>query len=369
MFYAEMKKIWKPGIVALIIIISVLLFSAFMLRCVKPFLFDDGSDRTEVTLELCSSFIDKYGNTIEEDEFVEIENEYKQLLYGANTMIAETDLFLQNGIDDYEDYFQYMQNAILGYDGYDYNTYAEMREQIIQATGKSSMYFEIYEDIIQQYKSAGTGRTSIMPFEILAYANDYFVSMIIWCLICIFLIAAPVMVNDRANHMIANQYSSKKGKKIHRTQYLCMTLSVLITVSIITLVAMLIWKATGTLQYAGSGISSFLNSETSVLPLTYGRFILCFIIITYLLTLGIANIVFYLSAKSVNAINMLIKAIPVLIAGCFVGLFMEGLLCESNSIYKILHITGCELIVALVIFVVGVFLNVRNYRTLRRSDY
>lgn len=369
MFFAEMKKIWKPGIAALIVIISVLLFSTFMLRCVKPFLFHDGNDSTEVTLELCISLIDKYGNTIEENEFAEIENEYKQLLYGANTMIAETDLFLQNGINDYEDYFQYMQNAIQGYDGYSYNTYAEMRDLIIQATGKSSMYFEIYEEIMQQYKSAGTGRTSILPFEILAYANEYFASMIVWCLICAFLIAAPVMVNDRANHVIANQYSSKKGKKIHKTQYLCMTLSVLITVSIIILVAMLIWKATGTLHYAGSEISSFLNSETSVLPLTYGRFILCFIIITYLLTLGIANIVFYLSAKSVNAVNMLIKAIPVLIAGCFIGLFMRGLLCESNSIYKILHITGCELIVALVIFVVGIFLNVRNYRTLRRSDY
>lgn len=369
MFMAEMKKIWKTGIIALIIIISILLFSTFMLRCVTPFLYDDGSDSTEVTLELYSGFIDKYGNTIDENEFVEIENEYTQLLYGANAMIKETDLFIQNDVHDYEDYFQYMQNAIQGYDGYDYNIYAQMRELIIQATGKSSMYIEIYEDFMQQYKSADTDRTSILPFEILAYANDYFVSVIIWCLLCAFLIAAPVMVNDRASHVVANQYSSKKGKKIYRTQYLCMMLSVLVIVSIITLISMLIWKTTGTLQYANSEISSFLNSETSVLPLTYGRFILYFIIIAYLLTLGIANIVFFLSSKSVNAINMLIKAIPVLIAGCFLGLFMNGLFCEINRIYKLFHIAGCELIIVLVIFVIGVFLNVKNYRTLLRKDY
>lgn len=148
MFCAEMKKIWKPGTTALIIIISVLFFSAFMLRCVKPFQSDAASDSTGTTLELCSSFIDKYRNTIEANEFAEIENEYKQLLYGANAMIAQTDLFRQNGIHNYEGYLQYMQNAIFGYEGYDYNTYAKMRELIIQESGRSSMYFEAYEDIM-----------------------------------------------------------------------------------------------------------------------------------------------------------------------------------------------------------------------------
>lgn len=369
MFFAEMKKIWKPGTIVLTVIISVLLFSTFMLRCVKPFLFSDGNESTEVTLELCSDLIDKYGHTIEAAEFVEIEKDYMCLLYGANAMIAETELFVQNDVHDYEEYFQYMQNAILGYEGYSYNTYAEMRDLIVQATGASAMYLETYEDIIQQYKSSSTTRTSILPFEILAYTNDYFTAMIIWCLICSFLIAAPVMVNDRANHVIANQYSSKKGKKVHKLQYQCMTLSVLITVSIISLITLLIWNKTGTSPYANSEIASFLNSVTAVFPLTYGGLILCFILIAYLLTLGIANIVFYLSAKSVNAVNMLFKTLPILIVGCFTGLSMEGLLCESNRLYKFLHIPGCELIVILIVLMIGVFLNIRNYRALQRSDY
>lgn len=77
---------------------------------------------------------------------------------------------------------------------------------------------------------------------------------------------------------------------------------------------------------------------------------------------------YYLSANSTNAINMLIKTIPVLIAGCLVGLLMQGALCESNSIYNILHIPYCELIIALIIFGAGIFLNFGNYRVLRRND-
>lgn len=368
MFGAEMKKIWTPGIIVLVTTISLLLFFSFMSRWVKPFQFNDGTDKLDVTLELCNDLIDKYGNSIEADEFAEIENEYKQLLSGASTIIAENDLFMQNGIHDYEDYFQYMQNAISGYEGYDYNTYSEMRSLIVQGTEKSSIYLEVYENVIRQYKAAGKDRTNILPFEILVYSNNYFVYLIIWCLICAFLFAAPVMVNDRANNVTANQYSSKRGKKLYRTQYMCMVISVIVIVSIIALTALFVWRTTGTLQYANSEIASFLNMETSVIPLTYGRLLLYFIIITYLLTLGMTNIVFYLSANSTNAINMLIKAIPVLIAGCLVGLLMQGALCESNSIYNILHIPYCELIIALIIFGAGIFLNFGNYRVLRRND-
>lgn len=368
MYYEEMKKIWKPGTVALILGISILLFVTFMLRCIRPFQYNDGSESTGMTLELCRDFMEQYGNTIEAEEFAAIEGEYRQLLDGTNEMISQTELFMQNGITDYEEYFQYMQKAILGYEGYDYNTYAKMRELIIQETGKSSMYFEIYEDFMEQYQSATAGRTSILPFEILSYTNDYFVVMILWCLICTFFLSAPVMVADRANHMTANQYAGKRGKKIHKIQYRCMNVSVLILVSMITLVSMLLWNTTGALEYRDSGINSFLNSETSVIPLTYGGLILCFIVSAYFLTFGITKIVFYLSSRSSNAINLLIKAIPVLVGGCFIGLFVSGLLCESNRIYQILPIPGCELILVAAVFVTGVFINGRNYRMVRRRD-
>lgn len=278
-----------------------------MFRWIRPFQFNDGTDKLEVTLELCYDLMDKYGNSIEENEFTEIKNEYKQLLSVASTIVMENDLFIQNGINDYEDYLQYAQNAISGYDGYDYNTYSEMRNLLIQGTGKSSIYFEVYESIIWQYESADIDRTSILPLEVLVYSNNYFVYLIVWRMICVFWVSAPVMVNDWANHVTACQYSSRQGRKLYRTQYLSMVVSVMLIVSMIIAVALLIWQSTGTLQFVASEITSFLNTETSVVPLTYGQLILCFIIITYLLALGMANLIFYLSSHSANAVNMLIK--------------------------------------------------------------
>ena len=261
-----------------------------------------------------------------------------------------------------------MQKAINGDEGYDYDTYFQMRDLIIQETGKSPIYFETYETIMQQYETAGRNRTSVLPAEVVLYANNYFVYLIIWCLICTFLIAAPVMVNDRANHVIASQYSSKIGKKLYGTQYLCMVISAILIVSMIVCAALAVWRTTGTLQYRNSKIMSFLNTETSVVTLTYGQLLLYFVLITYLLTLGITNIVFYLSANSTNVINMLIKTIPVLIAGCLLALLMQGACCERNRIYRICHIPCCELIIACIVFVVSLCLDFENYRRLRRED-
>ncbi len=303
MFGAEMKKIWTPGIIVLMAIVSLLLFFAFLFRWVEPFQFHGGTDRLEVTLELCNDLIGKYGSSIEADEFAEMEKERGQHFLAASAMIAQDKLFSRNGIKDYGDYLQYMQNAVNGCEGYDYGTYCEMQDLIARGTGKSAIYFEVYEDIMRRYKAAGKGRTNVLPFEILVYSNQYFVHLMIWCLACAFLVAAPVMANDRASHVIANQYAGKRGRKLYGTQYGAMMVSAILTVSMILSAALSVWRTTGTLQFAGSEIASFLNAETAVVPLTYGRLIVYFIIITYLLALGMANVVFCLSANSTNAIG------------------------------------------------------------------
>ena len=66
MFYAEMKKIWRPVIVIITVMISILIFFSFMFGCIKPFQAFNGTDSLGVKLEICSNLIDKYGNSIEE---------------------------------------------------------------------------------------------------------------------------------------------------------------------------------------------------------------------------------------------------------------------------------------------------------------
>ena len=137
---------------------------------------------------------------------------------------------------------------------------------------------------MQKYReayAAGDGRTGILPFEILVYSNNYFVYLIILCIICAFPAATLVMVTDRSSNVSACQYSGSKGRRIYMIQYICMNISAAIIVSVAAAAALYMWKTTGAFKYAGSAISSFLNEAVSVMPLTYGRLVVYFVLIAY----------------------------------------------------------------------------------------
>lgn len=366
MFLAEMKKIWKSKTVLFIAAISVLFFYSFMYQWMKPFSWD--GDILNEKIEMLSTWIAQYGNAIDQTEFSEIENDYNIILYQARSIIDENVYFKENGVNNYEDYLDYEQKAVSSHAGYDYNVYSKMRHLISQNTGYSSIYLQEYENAIQQYRISGDVRNSILPFEVFVYTNNYLVNLMILCLICVFFVAAPVMVDDRENNVVDAQYSSKTGRKTYRIQYICMMLSSVLVVSSVIIVAMLSWRTTGTFIFAKSDLSSFLNTEHLVVSITYEKYIILFIIMIYLLALGMGGIIFYLSSHSSNIISMLLKSIPVLAAGLIIALLLKNAFCESSLLYHLLSGKYCEMIVVAVVLMVGILLNAGNYIVLRKRD-
>lgn len=373
MFLAEMKKIWKPQTVLFIVVLSVLFFYSFMYQWIKPFCWNKenlswSGDSLNEKISILSAWIEQYGNAIDQAEFREIEKDYNNILYQACSIIDGNDYFKENGVNNYEDYLDYEQKAVNNYEGYDYSVYSEMRRLITQNTGQSSIYFQEYKNAIQQYRLSGNVRSSILPFEVFVYTNNYLVNLMILCLICVFFVATPVMVDDREHNVIDAQYSSKTGKRTYWIQYVCMMFSSAIVTSVVIIMAMLAWRATGTLLFAESDLTSFLNMENFVVSITYQKYIIFFIIRIYLLVLGIGGILFYLSAHSFNVISMMLKSIPVFAVGVLIALLLQDSFCESNLLYRLLCRKYCEMIAMAAVFVIGIFLNVGNYKVLRRKD-
>lgn len=366
MFAAEMKKIWTFRTVLVIVVFSVLFFFSFLFQWIKPFRWE--GDSLGVRLDILSDWTAQYGNTIEQTEFEEIEDGYKAILNQAWSAIGENSYFKENGVEDYGDYLDYEQNAINGYEEYDYSVYSKMRSLLEENTGYSRIWFQEYENVMQKYREYGEEKSSILPFEVFVYTGNYLMYLAIWCLVCVFFIAAPVMVNDRENNIVAAQYSSRIGKKAYRVQYVCTMFSAFIVVSFITVTGMLAWGTTGAFLFAGSDMSSFLNTEVFAVSVTYGKYIMLFIIMVYLLALGVSSILFCLSAHSPNMTSMLLKAIPALAGGILIVLLMQNALCESNLIYRLTGRKYCEVAVAAVILIVGILLNLSSYKALYKKD-
>ena len=366
MFTAEMKKIWTFRTVLVIIIFSVLFFYSFLYQWIKPFQWE--GDSLNVRLDILSDWIARYGNTLGQTEFEEIENGYNNILYQARSVIGENGYFEENGVEDYGDYLDYEQKAINGYEGYDYSVYSKMRSLLAENTGYSRIWFQEYEKVMQEYREYGEEKSSILPFEVFVYTDNYLMYLAIWCLVCAFFIAAPVMVNDRENNIVAAQYSSRIGKKTYRMQYVCTMFSAFIVVSFIMVIGMLAWGTTGVFLLVGSDMSSFLNTEIFAVSITYGKYIMLFIIMAYLLALGVSGILFFLSAHSPNMTSMLLKAIPALAGGILIVLLLQNALCESNLIYCLTGRKYCEVIVAAVVLMTGILLNLGSYKALHKKD-
>ena len=366
MFSAEMKKIWTFRTVLVIVIFSVLFFFSFLYQWIKP--FQSEGDVLSVRLNILSDWIVKYGNTIDQAEFKEIEDGYNDVLYQAWSVIGENSYFKENGIRNYGDYLDYEQKAINGYKGYDYGVYSKMRSLLTENTGYSRIWFQEYENVMQEYREYGKEKSSILPFEIFVYTSNYLVYLAIWCLVCVFFIAAPVMVNDRESNVVAAQYSSRIGKKTYRLQYVCTMFSTFIVVSIIAGIGMMVWKTTGSFLFLKSNMSSFLNTEAFRLSVSYGKYILLFIIIIYLLALGISSIVFCLSAHSSNMTSMLLKSIPALACGILIILLLQNALCENNLIYRLTGQKYCEVIAAAIVLMIGILLNFGSYKKMYKKD-
>ena len=366
MFAAEMKKIWTFRTVLVIVIFSILFFFSFLFQWIKPFQWE--GDSLSVRLDILSDWITRYGNTIDQAEFEEIEEGYNDILYQVWSVVGENSYFKENGVENYGDYLDYEQKAINGYEGYDYSVYSKMRSLLAENTGYSRIWFQEYENVMQQYRAYGKERNSILPFEVFVYTGNYLMYLAIWCLVCVFFIAAPVMVNDRENNIVAAQYSSRIGKKAYRMQYVCTMFSAFIVVSFITVIGMLAWGTTGAFSFAGADMSSFLNTEVFAVSVTYGKYIMLFIIMVYLLALGVSGILFCLSAHSPSMTSMLLKAIPTLAGGILIVLLLQNTFAESNLIYGLTGKKYCEVIVSAMVLVAGILLSLGSYKALHKKD-
>lgn len=115
-------------------------------------------------------------------------------------------------------------------------------------------------------------------------------------------------------------------------------------------------------------MQSFLNTESPVISITYKSYILLFLFLIYLMAIGMGSIIFFLSAQSANIIVMLLKTIPALVLGLIVALLLQDAFCERNVMYQLVNIKYCEVIVGTIIFVIGLSLNLYQYKVLRKKD-
>lgn len=367
MILQELKKIWTPMRIVLLIVVSVLMYSSFLAPIVHRFKTESGIDAFQEKMKISKEWIARYGNTIEAEEFFQIEKEFEKIKTDISASMSKKDIFVQCGIETYEEFLAYGNNALNGKAGFAYQKYREMQEVLFEGTPYHAIYLQEYETMIKEYTKNSKGQNSVLPYEVIVYTTDFLLYLALWCLIVVLLLSAPVMVNDVASNMNREQYSSKVGRSIYIKQYGCTIVSVLLAELIVIAIGMIAWKTTNTSAFLKTGLDSFMYLMEPTLNMNYGALFVCFIAIMLLLGIGIGSMAFCLSARSSHMIAMLIKITPVaVVAGIYI-FGLENAFFKENVFYSVMHIAGIEMILAGIFAVFGIIWNMFQYKDIKKG--
>ena len=353
MILQELKKICTPMRIVLLIVISILVYRSFLSPIVKRFEVGDGVDAFQEKLCISREWMMEYGATIESEEFTDIENRYHEIIAEIEKSMVQKKAFVECDVKNYKEFLEYQTNVLNG---------KEMDETLFADTPYSSIYLQEYEKMMMDYEMASEGCYNVLPDEVIIYSTDLLRYMSLWCLIVVLMVASPVMVNDVASNMNREQYSSKIGRKIYKIQYFCTIFSVLLVEVVVIAFGMAVWGTTNAMDFGKVGLASFMYHIKPTLHITYAEVFGLFMVIMGLMGIGVGSMAFCLSSCSNNMITMLMKVTPLaVVAGAYI-LSLENVFYENNRLYGFVHISGIEIISAIIIFVAGIIFNIVRYK-------
>lgn len=369
-FY-EMKKIWSIRLLLVVALICALYYSMFMEFDIDY--FPNGHPQTE-EVDYSIEMTKLYGPTLEENEYSEFMlRTREELISEAETYIKGNPVFSEVGIYTYGDYEKadekreqteaehtaiwtllgeecgFVQFKLQALDSIEerYSNYPNytLEKFISEATGEKELarLTEIRET--EEYRN-------IMDRWVFDNTVEYAVRLAILSVLAVLALVSPLIVTDRARNLHLLQYTAKHGRRIFNKQLTAVILSAFLLTTVLLLIFGAVYSTNGTRPFWNNGLTSFFNLGTAFwFDITYGQYIIIYIVLLYVLCLSTAAVAFVLSRFSQNLIALILKLIPlfaVLGALCF-SVFYGTFSYDGNILYMITGIIGIEPVVCILV--------------------
>lgn len=345
----ELKKIWKPKILFVIVLIGLL---CGYLQLEFPLKYFPNGHPQKEQYQLMLEWTEKYGITMEEEERLAAE-EPLTLLKEQARVLEERDAPI--GEDDVRYQAEALEGALFAYD-IRYQHYDVDLENCTFAQQKR------LRTLYDEKKLDG-----LLPYEIMENAQQYWRWGAMLLILNVLVLLAPVITRDTLTDMKRLQYTSRQGRNILRTQFGAMLLSAGGIVVLELLVLGWLYAGLGTWRFWKNPINSFFYGEAYWFDLNFGQYLLFILLIMVLYAGGTAGIAFFISCSSKNYISLVLKMIPVLFfVGMLADVSIEGLFSFSNPLNRFTGIAGIEVWCGILVFLVGMVLGGLAYRRLTR---
>lgn len=183
-----------------------------------------------------------------------------------------------------------------------------------------------------------TGTISFMDHFVPEYTADWGRYLTVWSVLSVILLLSPTLVRDRLRRTNAMQWTSRRGRRVVRTQTAAALASSLLLAAVNLALYFIPFAQQGSLPlwdcpiYCGSGGMPWFDW-------TYGQFILMLIGMHFLFALAAGGLAVFLSQFSSNYVPMLLKAVPLFLT---VGLAVANWALSDPFFIRKSHYGGAD---------------------------
>ncbi|ADY55667.1 hypothetical protein Sgly_1362 [Syntrophobotulus glycolicus DSM 8271] len=405
MIKEELKKIWSPGILIILLFLGFVFNYMFMDFYITY--FPNGS-YAEGAFQTAKEWIRDYGTSLEPEEEAEIVKvRLPELKAEADRFVAQNELCRRYGLTAYADFEAFYQENVLEVQGNltkeQQTRYADAHIILNYLQGEEANNIEgrlrAVQDQTERYEQwqsngfasfsraydattereysyaqtaffdADAAWRNILPREVPIATSTYLALLLVWMVLSDCLLLSPLLVRDRMRGMRALQWSSRRGRGILKTQFAAVMLSAFLLTTLNFLIFGGLFARNGTSVFAACRMFSFMDTMLPWVNWTYGTWCMVLVILCYLASLGIAALAFFFSRYSANYVAMLLKIIPLFVAAAILCYHLVLYAFHAgNPIFGITEITGTEALLTGLIFLLGLVLCLAACARQKRQD-
>lgn len=355
----ELKKILTWKMLVLLIFVNSVLY--FLLIEFDIEYFPNGSEIYSYNLGV--EMIEKYGITMDEDEFIDFEKTYADEVKKADDYLQSKVEFGEEGLGTYRkfrdyDWWNASERTSELHDDLFFNQSVDLfwelqeRERLIEfyewkdviQDGLTKKKQQRYEELIAQEKFGVYTEVAIKNLK------TFIANVGIAILFSVVLVISPSILKDRSRQIVPLQYSTKKGRNLFKTKLLAGIFATFIVITALLTVYFSLYSSNNTSMYFDVRVNTFIANESWFDP-TFFQFILLCIAGIYIIGLVFALLSMAFSSLVPNMVSLIGIQIPFVVGFLIIGLY--PLLPEIISIWHpkwLSLISYCVMIIIVIIF-------------------
>ena len=364
--YNECKKVFRPSIIIILIIVTVLYYQVYMMFEIEH--FPNGHPAIE-DYELGLEYLERFGTSIDKKELEEIKAMYNNIVSQLDEIVQDQKLEeynitnwneLENVRDDLEEKYNEQADEAFWNLVNEKPEYCTLifKEQEIEAMvgdfsdnikhgggtieeldaycqGGSKAYIERVNEIFSR------NWIESIPYIVVSNYRSLFQSFCGLLIFTITILISPYLIRDKLSGIIPMTYTSKIGRALFRKKIIAVIGSSALLILLQTLVFLMVYSRNKTAAFLNCLITADINTEVWY-DLTFGQFIIITLVMAAVFGLGASLICFAISKCCSNYIAVIAIDAPMIAILWSASNKIFGKVFEMTNSSNLLYVKNIE---------------------------